>query len=84
MQYKIVFFSRRKEKNVTTQPRGCRGPQPPTFNPHRRPVRREGPKRPENLPLGWFSAEAGPEGPDQKISGGSVDDQMKFYYEAVG
>ena len=22
-----------------------------------------GPKRPENLPLGWFSAEAGPEGP---------------------
>ena len=22
-----------------------------------------GPKRPENLPLGWFSAEARPEGP---------------------
>ena len=25
-----------------------------------------GPKRPENLPLGWFSAEAGPEGPGHK------------------
>ena len=35
------------------------------------------------MPFGIFSAEAGPEGPDQKISGGSVDDQMKFSYLAV-
>ena len=41
------------------------------------------PKRLENLPLGWFSAEAGPEGPDQKISAGSADDRMKFSYLAV-
>ena len=35
------------------------------------------------MPFGIFSAEAGPEGPDQKISGGSEDDQMKFSYLAV-
>ena len=36
-----------------------------------------------HLPFGIFSAEAGPEGPDQKISGGSADDQMKFSFLAV-
>ena len=37
-----------------------------TYTPPPADKKSKGPKRPENLPLGWFSAEAGPEGPGQQ------------------
>ena len=64
---------KRNSLRLSTKSPGCiEGPQPFDFNPQ------ASFERPENLPLGWFSAKSGPEGPSVRRRGAA---ESRFLYQ---